>query len=218
MDIFTQPSAPVSTYSISSPCPTCVTISLEVLGSWRTFSPSVLAIATVCTSCAARIVASGPVCKNSRLTYPSTSPDLIWHQPSFVSMTSHAASLGSLPTSLPSVEGTALIFRLPDSTLATPILVYPQEAPCASCAIWIYSSRERSISSTDAIPPEAISVLLPAADAEIGDASMKSAMPAAMNFICLFFLFFIIKTFQLNSFYEFVTNLLHHDIDYSLHS
>ena len=67
------------------------------------------------------------------------------------------------------------------------------------------------------MPPEAISVLLPAADTEIGDANMKSAMPAAMNFICLFFLFFIIKTFQLSSFYEFVTNLLHHDIDYSLH-
>ena len=66
------------------------------------------------------------------------------------------------------------------------------------------------------MPPEAI-IVLPAADAEIGDANMKSAMPAAMNFICLFFLFFIIKTFQLNSFYEFVTNLLHHDIDYSLH-
>ena len=66
------------------------------------------------------------------------------------------------------------------------------------------------------MPPEAI-IVLPAADTEIGDANMKSAMPAAMNFICLFFLFFIIKTFQLNSFYEFVTNLLHYDIDYSVH-
>ena len=81
----------------------------------------------------------------------------------------------------------------------------------------MYSSRERSISKTDATPPDAIRTLLSAADAGIGDASTQSAIPIAIILICLFFLLFIIKTFQLNSFYEFVTNLLHHDIDYSLH-
>ena len=80
----------------------------------------------------------------------------------------------------------------------------------------MYSSRERSISKTDATPPDAIRTLLSAADAGIGDASTQSAIPIAIILICLFFLFFIIKTFQLNSFYEFVTNLLHHDIDYSV--
>ena len=64
---------------------------------------------------------------------------------------------------------------------------------------------------------EAIRTLLSAADAGIGDASTQSVIPIAIILICLFFLFFIIKTFQLNSFYEFITNLLHHDIDYSLH-
>lgn len=132
-------------------------------------------------------------------------------------MTSHAASLGSLPTSLPSVEGTALIFRLPDSTLATPIFVYPQEAPCASWAIW-----RCILQGTFHFQNRRHTTGCHQNAAFCRRCRHRRCQYTKCHSHCNYsylsvFLIFIIKTFQLNSFYEFVTNLLHHDIDYSLH-
>ena len=60
--------------------------------------------------------------------------------------------MGNLPTSLAFVDASALIFKLPDSTFAIPSVVYPQEAPCASCAILIYYSCVNLVAINDEIP------------------------------------------------------------------
>ncbi len=158
MDTFTQPST-VSTYSSSSPSGTWVRMAPSRLGCSRTFKPSVLATATVRTRSLAASFASGPVNRYSRLTYPSTSPDLICAQPSADSSTSQAEFLGILPTSLPSVDGCSLTFRFPLSTLAMPMLVYPQAAPSACLAASKYSSSVRPVETSREATPAVCSTL-----------------------------------------------------------
>ena len=78
----------------------------------------------------------------------------------------------------------------------------------------MYSSSVRSVSRTEATPPDAMRTLLSAAEAESGAASIHNARPVATIFTCFSLVCFIINS-SLKSFYKYITELLHHKSDYT---